>query len=293
MTAALGGIYAAIITPFDGAGRPDYEQFFAHAATLAEAGCHGILASGTTGEGPSLNVSEREELFKRATSLQDGQRVLAGTGAASIEDTIRLTRAAFDAGLDGVIVLPPFFYRFPAPEGVYEFYAAVIERAVPEDGSVLIYHNPAVCDVPITVPLIERLRERFPKQVVGIKNSSGEWDYNQTLCQIDPDFQVFVGSDALVSSNLKAGGAGAITGMANLVPALLRQVYDQHYQRGPTEEAQQALDNAKLPLDGLPRIPAIKALLRLKGIISNDAVRPPLSRLTPAEMEELRKRTGY
>jgi 4-hydroxy-tetrahydrodipicolinate synthase len=293
MTKSLQGIYAAAITPFDDTGRPDYEQLITHLNGLAEQGCHGVLVSGTTGEGPSLSAAEREELFRRAASARNRLQILGGTGAASIEDTIRLTRAAFDAGLDAAVILPPFFYRFPTPEGVYQFYAAVIEQAVPEDGSVFLYHNPTVCDVPITPPLISQLRDSFPRQVVGIKNSSGEWEYNRTLCQIDPDFLVFVGSDSLLSSNLQAGGAGAITGLANLVPVLLRRVYDLHGQRGETEEAQAALDNAKLLLDGLPRIPAIKALLRLKGSISSDAVRPPLCHLTTSEIDELRKRSGY
>jgi 4-hydroxy-tetrahydrodipicolinate synthase len=292
MIPSLQGIYAAAVTPFDDTGRPDHEQLITHLEGLAEQGCHGVLVSGTTGEGPSLSAGEREELFRRSASARNRLRILAGTGAASIEDTIRLTRAAFDAGLDAAVILPPFFYRFPTVEGVYRFYSAVIEQAVPGDGSVFLYYNPTVCDVPITLPLIERLRDRFPDQVVGIKDSSGEWEYNQALCQIDPAFLVFVGSDALLSANLRAGGAGAITGLANLVPGLLRRVYDLHGQQEEVEEAQQALNNARLQLNGLSRIPAIKALLRLKGTISSDAVRPPLSPLTSSEMAELRKRSG-
>jgi 4-hydroxy-tetrahydrodipicolinate synthase len=293
MSTPLRGVYAAAITPFDSAGRPDYEQFLSHIRGLAEDGCHGVLVSGTTGEGPSMSASEREELFRRSATAKDGMRLLAGTGSASIEDTIRLTRAAFDAGMDAAVILPPFFYRFPPVEGVYQFYVTVIERAVPADGSVLLYHNPTVCDVPITRGLIDRIRERFPDQVAGIKDSSAEWDTNQTFCQIDPEFLVFVGSDALLSANLRAGGGGAITGLANLAPDRLRRVYNLHCQGEDTEEAQAALDKSKLPLSDLPRIPAIKAWLKLKGIIQSDAVRPPLSRLTEAEAEELRKRTGY
>jgi 4-hydroxy-tetrahydrodipicolinate synthase len=293
MSASLRGIYAAAVTPFDSAGRPDYEQFLSHIRGLADDGCHGVLVSGTTGEGPSMNANEREELFRRSASAKDDVRLLAGTGSASIEDTVRLTRAAFDAGLDGAVILPPFFYRFPPLEGVYQFYATVIEQAVPANGSVLLYHNPAVSDVPITRVLIDQLRDRFPDQVVGIKDSSGDWDYNQMLCQIDPEFLVFVGSDALLSANLQAGGGGGITGLANVAPERLRRVYDLYGQGEDTDDAQTALNDAKLPLNDLPRIPAIKTWVRLKGIISNDEVRPPLSRLTEAEVEELRKRTGY
>ena len=290
MTTELNGIYAATITPFDESGRPDHEQLAAHLKQLARRGCHGALLCGTTGEGPSLSVEERIALFAAAAKAKTGLRLLAGTGAASLEDTIALTRAAFEIGLSGVVIIPPFFYPAPAPEGLFAFYAEVIRRAVPEGGAVLLYHNPPVGAIPLSLELIARLRDAFPERVIGIKDSEGDRDHTRRLCDAFPDFRVFVGDDRLLAPALEAGGAGAITGLANLFPDLLRDVYDRYQRQEALEEAQKRLSEARLQLEGLPRIAAIKMLLKAGRIIQSARVRPPLSPLTESEYAILRDR---
>lgn len=111
MNTALGGIYAATITPFDESGQPSHDQLIAHLNHLKRKGCDGVLLCGTTGEGQSLTVKERVELVQAVSRADTGLRLLAGTGAASLEDAVTLSRAAFDSGVSGVVVIPPFFYK--------------------------------------------------------------------------------------------------------------------------------------------------------------------------------------
>src|SRR5574341_1590862 len=170
----LNGIYAAITTPFDSAGQPAYEQFQRLLRHLEVLGCHGVLIAGTTGEGPSLSVQERIALLKAAVAANSGLRLLAGTGAASLEDAIALARAAFDEGAAGIVVIPPFFYSRPSVSGLVDFYSRLIEAAVPSGGAVYLYHNPAVSAPLIEPELISRLIDRYPEQVVGIKDSRSE-----------------------------------------------------------------------------------------------------------------------
>jgi 4-hydroxy-tetrahydrodipicolinate synthase len=290
MSTDLRGIYAAVVTPFDEDGQPALDQLAAHLAHLARRGCHGVLLCGTTGEGPSLSVEERVAVFEAAAGAGTGLRLLGGTGGVSLEDVVTLTRAAFDGGLDGVVILPPFFYLDPTPDGLFDFFAGVVKRAVPEDGAVLLYHNPFIAGPGIDAGLIRRLRDAFPAQVVGVKNSSRDWDYAHMLLDTFPGFQVLVGADALLARSLEAGGAGAITGLANLFPDLLRDVYDLYRQGASPAEAQKRLDAAAAQLDGLPRIPATKALLAAGGIIEAGDVRPPLRGLAEAEFDELARR---
>src|SRR5690349_16668856 len=122
MIESLSGIYAAVITPLNSSGRPDYEAYTALLDHLWRRGCHGILAAGTTGEGPSLSVEERAGLFAAVSQANSEMRLLAGTGAASIEDTKALSRAAFEHGASAAVIIPPFFYSNPPVEGLLEFY---------------------------------------------------------------------------------------------------------------------------------------------------------------------------
>src|SRR5690349_10613011 len=125
MTQSLSGIYAAAVTPLDSSGRPDYEEYKALLNHLWQRGCHGVLAAGTTGEGPSFSVEERAGLFAAVAQSNANLRLLAGTGASSIEDTKALSRAAFEHGAAAAVILPPFFYSNPPVEGLLEYYRQV------------------------------------------------------------------------------------------------------------------------------------------------------------------------
>lgn len=290
MSTSLRGIYAAVVTPYGMDGHPSPEQFTSCLHHLAKRGCHGALVAGTTGEGTSLSVEERINLFKMAVQADSGLRLLAGTGAASLEDAVAITRGAFDAGCDAALVIPPFFYKKADVEGLFIFFDELIHQAVPSDGKVLLYHNPVAAAVGVPIELIRRLRDAYPQQVTGIKDSSQDWEHTQTLLDTFSDFDVFVGDDRLLSRSLEAGGAGSITLIANAFPDLAREVYDLHKAGKPNAEAQARLDEAHAQLNGLPRIPAVKFLLRAGRIIQIDAVRPPLRPLSDEELHAMLER---
>src|SRR5574341_1480711 len=286
----LNGIYAAITTPFDSAGQPAYEQFQRLLRHLEVLGCHGVLIAGTTGEGPSLSVQERIALLKAAVAANSGLRLLAGTGAASLEDAIALARAAFDEGAAGIVVIPPFFYSRPSVSGLVDFNSRLIEAAVPSGGAVYLYHNPAVSAPLIEPELISRLIDRYPEQVVGIKDSSGDFAYTEDLLTRFPGIQVFVGDDRLLSRALAGGAAGAITALAGLFPDLARAVFDAVHASGPTELAQERLTLAHSQIADMPRAAAIKWLLASGKVLDTDLVRPPLTRLSEDQVHTLRNR---
>lgn len=291
MSKPQNGVYAAVVTPYDATGEnPSAEQLAACLQQLADRGCHGALLAGTTGEGPSLSVAQRRSLFQAAAEANSGLTLLAGTGAASLDDTVTLTRAAFDAGCDAAVIIPPFFFRGAGDDGLFDFFASVMRRAVPAAGTVLLYHNPVAAAVGVSFELIHRLRDAFPEQVAGIKDSSQVWEHTHALLETFPGFQIFVGDDRLLAQNLAAGGAGSITLMANAFGDLNRAVFDAHTAGEPTAAAQQRLTATHAQLDGLPRIPAIKYILRAGGIIENDAVKPPLRALTEPEEATLKER---
>ncbi|NQU29608.1 MAG: dihydrodipicolinate synthase family protein, partial [Anaerolineae bacterium] len=144
----LAGVYAASITPINSNGDtlslefvPTYLDF------LAERGCHGALLFGTTGEGPSFSSIERATLFEAAVAIRQKHpdfRLLAGTGTPSLQETINLNKAAFENGFEGVVVLPPFYFRNATDEGLFNWFDAVIRQSVPEGKYLLGYHIPRV-----------------------------------------------------------------------------------------------------------------------------------------------------
>ena len=180
----LDGVYAAALTPLNSASAPDLEAVAPYLAFLAARGCHGALLFGTTGEGPSFSPSEREILMRAAQDVRrqiPGFRLLAGTGTPSLSETIELTKLAFDLGYDGVVVLPPYYYRKASDDGLLTWFTDLLRKAVPSDGYLLGYHIPAVTGVGLSLDLLARLKDSFPKQFAGIKDSSHDPDLARAL----------------------------------------------------------------------------------------------------------------
>ena len=168
---------------------------------LARRGCHGALLCGTTGEGPSFSARERLDLWRAALEIRvthPGFRLFAGTGTPSLDETIQLTRAAFDLGFEAAVVLPPYFFRQAPEDGLIAWYEAVLRRAVPVGGTLLGYHIPGVSGVPLSLDLLSRLRDRYP-QFAGIKDSSADRGWAQALgTRFGSELFVLNGTDSLL-----------------------------------------------------------------------------------------------
>ena len=237
----LSGIYAAALTPFksDYSIDPGAVSPFLH--FLAAQECHGALLFGTTGEGPSLSPSERETILRSAKEVRNTYprfRLLAGTGTPSLDETVQLTRMAFDLGCKGVVVLPPYYYRKVSDDGLFAWFDQVIHRAVPGDGYLLGYHIPGQSGVSLSIDLLARLKDSYPMQFAGIKDSSGDPEHAVALGgRFGPDLLVLNGNDGLFMHALEYNAGGAITAMANLYSPTLRQVWNIFLQGGDAIEA--------------------------------------------------------
>ncbi len=282
----LGGVYAAAVTPLGDDFSLDLEKLPELLAFLAGRGCHGALLLGTTGEGPSFSPEERRAILQAALLVRQEHprfRLLAGTGTPSLDETIRLTRSAFDLGMDGVVVLPPYYFRNVRQEGLFLWFRQVIQQAVPRGGYLLGYHIPALSGVPLSLELLRRLRDAFPQQFAGIKDSSGEAGYAQQLGEaFGAEFLVLNGTDRLFILALRANAAGCITALANLISPTLRQVWDAHLRGASNLTAQSRLDKARSVLETYaPAAPFIKAILHHVHHFPKWSVRPPLLPLAP------------
>ena len=286
----LAGVYVAAVTPLKADFSPDLEAIPPLLDFYAQRGCHGALLLGTTGEGPSFSPSEREGIFQAGVKVREEHpdfRLLAGTGTPSLDETISLNKAAFKLGFDGVVVLPPFYFRDASEEGLFAWFSNVIEGSVPRDGMFLGYHFPAVSGVPLPLSLLTHLRDAFPDRFEGVKDSSGDLAHAQMLIPKLENCAVLVGNDKLLSPALEAGGAGCITALANLVSPELREIWEAHQRGEMAGETQKKVDAARGVLDGLNPFPAsIKGLLAELHRFPRWPVKPPLMAFEKKKIEE-------
>ena len=289
MTHPLAGVYAAVVTPLQGSNL-DLESVPALLHFLAGHGCHGAVLFGTTGEGPSFSPVEREALMRCACEAREslpGFRLIAGTGTPSLSETIELTKMAFDLGVEGVLVVPPYYFRKATDNGLFLWFREVIEKAVPSDGFLLGYHFPNVAGIGLSLDLLARLKDTFPTQFGGIKDSSHDAELARQLGErFGSDLAVFTGTDSYLQLAMQNQAAGCITAPANILSADLRQVWEAMNEGDDPTEALTRVQEQRDILDKYPPFPpTLKALLhRLHGLPRWD-VRPPLESLPP-ELEE-------
>ena len=121
------GVFAAALTPLDPSLAPDHDAFIRHASGLLDSGCDGLAVLGSTGEANSLSLDHRLALIETAAGRLPPDRLLIGTGACAVADAITLTRASLDAGVANVLVLPPFYYWPVTDDGVFAYFARLID----------------------------------------------------------------------------------------------------------------------------------------------------------------------
>jgi len=277
----LSGVYAAALTPLNSDSTPNIEAIPTYLAFLAERGCHGALIFGTTGEGPSFSPEERKTVWAAALEIRQNHpefRLLAGTGTPSLTETINLTKTAFDLGYDGVVVLPPYYFRKATDDGLFRWFEELIQIAVPSDGYLLGYHFPNVAGVGFSMPLLKRLKDTFPVQFAGIKDSSHDPAFVSALgATFGTDLAVFNGTDSYVSMALQNQAAGCITAPANLISPGLRAIYDASLRNEDSSETQALVTRQRHVLEKyMPFPPALKAILSQLYDFPNWPVRPPM-----------------
>ncbi len=286
----LSGIYAAAVTPLKPDYSPDLDAVPEHLSFLARRGCHGVLLLGTTGEGPSFSTRERSEIFRAGARLREQHpecRLLAGTGTPSLTETIQITRQAFDLGMDAVVVLPPYYYRKAGDEGLFAWFSQLIQQALPADGSLLGYHFPGMAGIGFSLPLLQRLKDAFPRQFAGIKDSSHDSEFAHLLGEtFGGELLVLTGTDSYLQWSLENCGAGCITAPANLISPDLRATWDAIEQKRDSTALQAEVTRLREILEKYPPFPPLlKALLVRKHAFPGALVRPPLEQASEAVVE--------
>ncbi|SRR5581483_638046 len=289
---ALSGVYAAAVTPMKSDLSPDLEAVAPFLAFLASRGCHGALIFGTTGEGPSFSPAERESVWRAALKVREQYsdfKLLAGTGTPSLTETIDLTKLAFDLGYDGVVTLPPYYFRKATDDGLFNWFEQVIHKSVPKDGFLLGYHFPGVAGIGFSIELLVRLKDRFPSQFAGIKDSSHDADFARALGgKFGNDLAVFSGTDSDFTFALEHHAAGCITAPANVLSPGLREIYDGFVAGKDVSAVQKKVSEQRHILEKYPPFPpTLKALLARQYKQPRWPVRPPLVEMAKTDEEKI------
>jgi len=277
-TAPPRGVIVPLLTPFNDDLTIATDLYVRHARWLFEQGCAGLAPFGTTGEALSVGIDERIAAIRSLVDAGiDPARMIPGTGLSNVADTARLSRACLDLGCVAVMTLPPFYYKAVGEEGLYRYFEQLL-AAIGSDARLYLYHIPPIAVVGIPPALAARLHANFPGNVVGIKDSSGDWNNTRELLDIE-GLIVYPGSEMPLIDALERGAPGCISATANLNARAIGAVV-QHYDCGDIGTARDAHETVKRFRQAIEPLGPIPAQKRLLALASGDSrwanVRPPL-----------------
>jgi 4-hydroxy-tetrahydrodipicolinate synthase len=210
--------------------------------------------------------------------------LLAGTGCANLPDTIHSTRRAYELGANGVLIVPPFFFRDAPTAGLVEYFRILFAEAVPPTGGAMLYHIPQVTGVPVTPELLKRVQDQVGSKLAGLKDSSGSRAAFLELCRSFPELCIFSGLEDFLLEGLQTGAAGCITAGANVLAAPTAALIRAYHAGQDARPWQELLLKTRVVLPHTPYPVALKGLLAARY---NDPawleVRPPLLPLAPED----------
>ena len=239
------GLFTASLTPLNADLSVNHQLLIKHINWLLDQGSNGICLMGTTGEANSFSNRERMEVLDNVIENGiDPGVLLVGTGTCNLPDTIELTRHAVQNGVPGILMLPPYYYKNLSDEGLLEYFRLVIEGVDDPRLKIYVYHFPKMTGVPFTLPLLEKLVEQFPNEIVGMKDSSGEIEGMQKVCESIPGFRIFAGSERFLLDNLRCGGPGCISATFNATIKYGVELY-QHWQDDNADDLQRKLTEVR------------------------------------------------
>jgi 4-hydroxy-tetrahydrodipicolinate synthase len=222
------GLSVALTTPFDANSNIAIGSMIRQAKVSLESGCSSVTLFGTTGEGSSIGIEEREQVFE--AFLQAGieaSRIVVGVMADAVDDAAAQAQFALSKGARNILLAPPFYFKNVSDEGLFQWFSAVFARLADEARDILVYNIPSVTMVALSVSLIGRLRSAFPGIVTGVKDSSGDWPFTEALLKAHADLIILIGDERHLAKGVRLGGQGAISGMANFVPGEVRLMAEQ------------------------------------------------------------------
>ena len=274
----INGIYAAGLSVLDENLALDVKKTIKHAENLIDNGCHGVAIFGSTGQAQPLSVSEKISLLNELSNSKYKENYLIGTGLNSLNETINLISISKSLGFKNFLIMPPAYYKYGDNE-TFNFYARIINAH--KDINIVLYNFEKLCGYKFSSECVQRLVDKFPKQIVGVKDST--YNLFETL-KID-NFSILPGSESKLLKGLKLGCSGIITATCNVTSKLARKVYDD-FQNNKDQTENEKLCKVRAVFEQYNLVSALHSLLGTKESVYNNIL-PTLSILNKEKKEKL------
>ncbi len=222
----IKGIYAASMSILDKNLALNIDKTVQHAEKIIDQGCHGVAILGSTGQSQLISVSEKIGLLNKLSESRHKDKYLIGTGLNSLSETINLMKIASSLNFNNFLIMPPAYYKYEDKE-VIEFYSRLIDSVT--DSKIILYNFEKLCGYKFSVSCVEELVKKFPKQIVGVKDSSYNLYENLKI----ENFSVMPGSESKLLKGLELGCKGIITATCNVTASISRKVYDDFIEKKP------------------------------------------------------------
>jgi len=274
----IKGIYAATLSVLNEDLSLNIKKTILHAENIINQGCHGVAFFGSTGQAQLIPVSEKINLLNSISNNKNKDKFIIGTGLNSLVETINLMKVALSLNFKKFLIMPPAYYKYGDKE-VINFYSKIVEEV--QDAEIILYNFEKLSGYKFSVNCVEELVKKFPKQIVGIKDSS--YNLFENL-KID-NFSVLPGSENKLLKGLQLGCDGIITATCNITATLTRKVYDDFFQN-KDQSANEKLCKVRTIFDEYNLISAIHSLMsKIDKSYSN--ILPPLSILENKQCQKL------
>ena len=274
----IRGIYAAGMSVFNKNLSLNILKTVRHAEKLIDQGCHGVAVLGSTGQAQLISVGEKINLLNELSQSIHKNKFLIGTGLNSLSETINLMKIASSLDFNEFLIMPPAYYKYGDKE-VIEFYSRIVD-ALPSS-KIILYNFEKLCGYKFSIECVEELVKRYPKQIVGVKDSS----YNlYEHLKID-NFSVLPGSESKLLKGLKLGCAGIITATCNVTGNLSRQVYED-FINGKPQTTNEILCSVRSTFEKFNLISGLHSLMSDTDEIYKNVL-PPVSLLSEKDKKKL------
>ena len=276
----INGIYAASMSIFNDDLSLNVAKTIQHSEQLIDEGCHGVAIFGSTGQAQLISISEKIELLNKLSSSKYKEKFIIGTGLNSLTETINLMKVSISLSFKRFLIMPPAYYKYGHAD-VINFYSKIIEAL--SDCEIVLYNFEKLCGYKFDIPTIKELVKKFPKQIIGIKDST----YNIFEELKLKNFSVLPGSETKLIKGLKVGCSGIITATCNVTAGLSRKVYDD-FIRDKSETDNKKLCDVREAFENYNLISGIHAYYSTRDMIYKNVL-PPLNLLGKNEYQDLER----
>ena len=274
----IKGIYAASMSIFNKDLSLNIEKTISHAEKIIDQGCHGVAIFGSTGQAQLISVSEKISLLNKLSQSKYKDKFLVGSGLNSLNETINLMKISSSLNFNNFLIMPPAYYKY-GDKDVIEFYSRLID-AVP-NCKIVLYNFEKLCGYKFSIECVEILVRKFPKQIVGVKDSS--YNLYENL-KID-NFSVLPGSELKLLKGLELGCSGIITATCNVTASLSRKVYDDFINK-KQQNANEMLCKVRSTFDQFNLISGLHSFMSDEDEIYKNVL-PPVSLLNKKDKKQL------